>query len=183
MTNIAPNFDSLGQYLQFVKKNGPAALRPSKCPHSDCGKANPWCHGSYERKADRENSGPESLNPVPVFRYFCKLCKRTCSVLPWCISPRRWYLWAVQQAVLLLLISGYSQYYIACKLPPGRSTIKRWNLRLEQMFKLHTFYLCSRFPVLGRSLGNIFLFWGSCLNQMSLARAMYWIHHAGEIIP
>ena len=33
-------------------------------------------------------------------------CRRTCSRLPLCIAPRRWYDWALQQVVLQNLFDG-----------------------------------------------------------------------------
>jgi hypothetical protein len=181
MIIIAPNFNSLKQYVLFVNKNGSKPLRPSQCPH--CGKAHPWYHGTYTRKADRVNKGKLSLNPVSIFRIFCNFCKRTCSILPECMSPKRWYLWAIQQAALLLTIAGHSRRYIATKLQPTRNTLYRWQARFELMFKVHTFHLCSRTPELGRKLTSPEHFWAACLKQMSLARAMYWVHRAGGIIP
>ncbi|WP_226382967.1 DUF6431 domain-containing protein [Burkholderia mayonis] len=57
-----------------------------------------WGHGCYDRKADRSADG--QLNPVSVPRFRCPSCRRTCSRLPLCICPRRWYGWALQQQVL-----------------------------------------------------------------------------------
>lgn len=156
-------------------------MRPVRCP--TCGKSSLHCHGYYPRKAHRQSSGVASLNPIPIFRFLCIFCKHSCSVLPECIPPRRWYLWIVQQAVLLLLCFGCSKRNIASRLPPSRSTIRRWECRLIEMFKIHTFHLCSRFLELGRYLISLFTFWDVCLKQMPLARAMYWIHHAGGVVP
>ena len=156
-------------------------LRPEQCPH--CGKSFPHHHGYYPRKADRQNSAENSLNPIPIFRFRCDFCKRTCSVLPECIPPRRWYLWIVQQAALLLICLGYSKRSIASKLHLARSTVRRWEGRLQEMFKIHAFHLCSREPTLGVSLFSYLTFWDGCLKIMSLARAMYWIHHAGCAVP
>ncbi|MBE0548932.1 MAG: hypothetical protein IH627_15050 [Rubrivivax sp.] len=84
--------------------------RPAACPHCRC--SGMWRHGCYHRKADRSTGGGagggESLNPVPVLRFLCRACARTCSRLPACIAPRRWYDWLVQQAVLVLLLGGSS---------------------------------------------------------------------------
>jgi hypothetical protein len=66
----------------------PEAYRPDSCPH--CRLAGLWCHGCYYRKADR-SAGVESHNPVAVLRFLCRSCLRTCSRLPLCIAPRRWY--------------------------------------------------------------------------------------------
>ena len=105
----------------------PQDYRPKQCPH--CGLAGLWGHGHYDRKADRD---PGTLNPIPIPRFFCRGCRRTCSRLPSCIAPRRWYLWSVQQAVLLCLLSGISLEECATKwahLGPAPSTMR--TLRSE----------------------------------------------------
>ncbi len=104
-------------------------------------------------------------------------------MLPECIPPRRWYIWIVQQAALLMICLGHSKRSIAAQLPPARSTLGRWAFRLEEMFMTHAFHLCSRSPDLGLSRISCFIFWVHCLKKMSLARAMYYIHHAGCAVP
>lgn len=181
MFSIVPKFDSLKAYVDFTTLAEPKALKPRRCSH--CGKNILWSHGSYPRKADRENYGKDSLNPIPIFRYYCPSCRHTCSVLPECIPPRRWYLWSVQQMALLLIILEHSYRYIAHKVPPARTTIRRWYNRFKERFPVHSLHLCSRFPELGASLTSFSLFWKTCLEQMSLDRAMVWLHLAGETIP
>jgi Domain of unknown function (DUF6431) len=103
MHRIVFAFPTLQQHLRAVRST-PQSYRPDACGH--CGSACLWCHGCYHRKADRNDDG--SLNPVPVLRFRCSTCRRTCSRLPLCICPRRWYGWALQQQVLLLLLIGAS---------------------------------------------------------------------------
>jgi len=105
MNRILGSIVSLVQHLATVFTD-PDVYRPAACPH--CGSGGVWHHGCYHRKADRLNSAEESLNPVPVRRFLCPGCWHTCSRLPACIPPRRWYDWFVQQAVLLLLLCGAS---------------------------------------------------------------------------
>ena len=62
-----------------------------------------WRHGHYRRKTDREGQEGVYLDPVPIPRFYCRHCQATCSRLPGCIAPRRWYSWLVQQAVLAVL--------------------------------------------------------------------------------
>ncbi len=180
MFSIAP-FNSLRDFVEYIVQHGSKKLCPSRC--LNCGKAGLRCHGYYPRKADRENHGAHSLNPILIPRFFCPSCRHTCSVLPQCISPRRWYLWAVQQITLLLITLEHSWRYIEKKVPPVRSTIKRWNNRFKNMLPLHKLHLLSRFPELGRNVGEFCIFWKACLEQMSLSQAMLWVHCAGEIIP
>ena len=59
---IVPDVNSLNEYISYLAKKTHMALRPDYCIH--CGRAFPWCHGSYTRKADRENSPAKSLNPA-----------------------------------------------------------------------------------------------------------------------
>lgn len=181
MTSIVPYFTTLNAYVDYIIHHEPKKLRPARCPN--CGKSGLRCHGRYHRKADRENHREDSLNPVPILRFYCPCCRRTCSVLPECIPPRRWYLWPLQQVVLLLITLEHSWRYIERRVAPVRSTIKRWNYRFQEMFTLHAFHLRSRFPNLGRNAGTFNLFWKVCLEQMSLSQAMYLVHSAGEVVP
>ena len=34
-----------------------------------------WCHGCYERKADRTGSASDSLDPIPIPRDLCRSCR------------------------------------------------------------------------------------------------------------
>ena len=181
MFSIAPNFQTLESYVNHINQYGSAGLRPSKCGH--CGKSGMRSHGSYDRKADRDNHGKESLNPVAILRFLCTNCKHTCSVLPECIPPHRWYLWAKQQIVLVLAILRRSFRYIATQVVPGRTSVSRWIHRFKEMFTLHALPLRSRYPSLGINADNFITFWKACLELMSLAHAMFLVHRSGEIIP
>ena len=181
MPFIVPNIDTIKQYLNLLTEQGPSAFRPDCCP--TCGKLGLWCHGTYPRKADRLNSGSESLNPIPICRFMCSRCNHTCSSLPECIPPRRWYLWIVQSAAWVLMLIQFSLRRIASILPPARHTFSRWGNRFTLSFKMHVFHLCSRFSDLGASSASMATFWGACLKDMTLSHAMYWIHHAGGKIP
>jgi hypothetical protein len=105
MALILPGIHSLEQHHRRLCVQ-PEDYRPERCPH--CGKAGVWCHGAYSRKADREGRCDACLNPVPIPRFLCPHCQGTCSRLPQCLAPRRWYGWAVQQAVLAALVAGHS---------------------------------------------------------------------------
>src|ERR1700730_7388581 len=102
MLRIVPLIASLQQHLSELECT-PAVYRPPRCPH--CGLTRLWKHGRYDRKSDRDTG---KLNPISVPRFVCRRCGGTCSLLPSCLPPRRWYLWGVQAAVLLGLLSGAS---------------------------------------------------------------------------
>jgi hypothetical protein len=102
MQRIVASVTTLGQHLEALDTN-PEVYRPQACPH--CQLSGLWRHGCYHRKADR-SAGGQTRNPIAVLRFLCRECLRTCSRLPLCIAPRRWYGWAVQQMVLALLLIG-----------------------------------------------------------------------------
>ena len=135
-----------------------------------------------DRKSDRESSPGESLNPIMIQRYYCPGCKKTFSVLPECIPPLRWYLWEVQQTMLLLFTAGQSVYAIARKSRPSCKTIRRWLTCFQEQFLLHKDTLCACFGELSRTSG-FFDFWNACLKKMTLGSAMRLCHIAGVIIP
>lgn len=174
--SILPAITSLMQYLGLIK-NGSGLFRPERCPH--CGRCGMWCHGYYYRKTDRERG---LLNPIPIPRFICPHCGTTCSVLPECIPPRRWYLWKVQEAVFALICAGNSIKKIAKNLLLSRHTINRWWARLKNQYHLHKDALCNHLPGLGLT-SNVVDFWKACLGKISLGQAMYLCHASGVNIP
>ena len=176
--HIIANIASLIQYIKTLK-NTPGFLRLENCPC--CGKASLWRHGFYPRKASRGESN-ESPNPILIQRFFCPDCKKTSSVLPECIPPRRWYLWDIQQAALLLLLAGKSLNAAAKEIMPSRHTIKRWLTRLKKQFPLHKDVLCSHFIRLDRAVDYID-FWKIFFKDNLLSAAMRLCHVTGVLIP
>jgi transposase-like protein len=179
MALIIPAILSLVEHLKTLQTN-PEVYRPEQCPH--CGKAGPWCHGCYFRQSDRESPGRESLNPVPIPRFRCPHCNRTCSVLPECIPPRRWYLWAIQQIVLTLRLAGCSIRHISERVLPCRRTIQRWQARWKERFALHSFHLRNRIPDLGR-YPELQTFWQACLLHVPLSSAMLLLNEREVVVP
>ena len=177
--HIVAGIASLFQYLGLIK-NEPAIFRPESCGF--CGISHPWRHGSYPRKADRSNAGDHSLNPILIQRYYCSGCRRTFSVLPECIPPKRWYLWNVQQAALLLLFAGKSLNAVAKEIMPSRHTIKRWLSRSKEQFRIHKDVLCNHFIELGQTVTHID-FWQMFFKNNLLNTAMRLCHAAGVPIP
>lgn len=171
MHRIVPGILSLAQHLRLVVED-PERYRPSSCPH--CQASGLWCHGCYWRKADRREDAGASLNPVAVRRFWCRSCAHTCSRLPECIAPRRWYDWAAQQVVLLLLLAGCSVRRCALITGGARRTVQRWGAWLARREADFAFFLRSRFAELGRADDGA-AFWRLVLERMSLSRAMAWL--------
>jgi hypothetical protein len=152
--------------------SGCEAYRPLNCPH--CNGCKLWGHGYYERKADREPGGDGSLNPVAIARFLCATCLHTCSRLPLCIAPRRWYNWAVQQLVLLLILTGCSVKRCSGCAALDRRTVRRWRDWLCQCSEVFVLHLRSRFAQLGREPDTPVL-WYRVLHDMTLGVAMAWL--------
>ena len=152
-----------------------------RCP---CGKSNPWLHGTYDRKSDRvATTSTESLNPIPVQRYYCPVCKKTCSVLPECIAPSRWYLWEIQALALISVFTGKSIFATANKIQISRQTISRWYGRLREQLIFHKDTLCSIFSELGQMSTKLNNFWLAVFKKISFGTAMRICHIAGVAIP
>lgn len=179
MVHIFAGILSLVQYIR-IQKREPEALRLDYCPC--CGKSNPWRHGGYSREADRINPSNESLNSIFIQRYYCPACQKTCSVLPECIPPRRWYLWETQQEAMLLFLLGSSARAAEKQVKPSRHTIKRWISWLIVQFKLHKDALCTHFPVFGLFM-KLVSFWTNVFNKLPLSSAMRLCHVSGVSIP
>lgn len=167
MNRILGTITTLDQHFVEIA-NGGHAYRPERCPHCRC--AGLWHHGCYRRKADRNASAQESRNPVPILRFLCHTCLRTCSRLPACIAPGRWYDWAMQQIVLLLLLAGTSLRQGWRQTGRARSTLRRWRDWLLARSASFTFCLRSRHPELGRLPEPGF--WPQVISRMSLALVM-----------
>jgi transposase-like protein len=162
----------LPQHIDQIH-HAPEVYRPLACVH--CGLGWPWHHGCYERKADRSGAVDASLNPVPVCRFICHGCGRTCSRLPLAIAPRRWYDWAIQQRVLEWLLSELSLHQAGERAHLDRRTVRRWWEWLKSCTEQFSFKLRSRFPELGRVGDDWKAFWRAVLNQMPLCEAMAWL--------
>jgi hypothetical protein len=176
MALILPGILSLLQHFETLRKD-PESFRPKRCP--GCRHAIVWCHGCYTRKTDID-----SLNPVPILRFFCPDCRSTCSTLPECIPPRSWYLWQTRQVIFLLLLAGNSVGKTvalngsrAC-----RRTIQRWWRRFQDCSPVYSFHLRAHFPWLGRHAG-FNDFWTICLDSIPLSTVMRLIHEEGVLVP
>ena len=184
---IVPLISSLPQHRQEIELD-PQQYRPSKCPHPKCGRAGGlWAHGHYKRKVrgkakrdcDHERAQGEV---ILVPRYLCRYCGDTCSSLPTCVPPRRWYIWDVQAAVLALLLAGGSLNECARQFLPSRRTACRWWRWLQARHALFADRLRSRWPDLGRAVDMREL-WQKCMAMRPLSEAMAEIARQGTAVP
>lgn len=172
MRRILIGITSLKQHLQTLSQNR-EVYRPHSCPH--CGFGTLWEHGNYERKADRMRVGEGNLNPIPIPRYLCAGCERTCSRVPECIAPRRWYNWIVQAVYLRAALRQAPPEAATSSSHPGRRTIGRWWNWLCECGAVFRFHLSSRFAELGR-VGGEHDYWRHVLETMGLSRAMAFVN-------
>ena len=179
MILILPEITTLTQYLFQTENSKSDIFDNIRCVHCGCDKL--WKHGWYYRKADRDNHATESLNPIPIQRFLCLSCKKTCSALPECIPPRRWYLWKIQQIIFALFLIGKTIYAIAKDSIPSRYTIRRWIINFKKQFELHKSVLCQHFVNLGRTK-DFTDFWCRCFKDISLAQSMRICNVAGVSI-
>lgn len=186
MQSILPDILTLVQHTQTLNEAS-EQYRPERC--TCCGKSAPWRHGFYPRKSDREHARAESLNPILIPRFFCPDCKRTCSVLPECIPPQRWYLWSLQQHMLLQLLLGSSlnaahttHQSHSSRPTPARSTLRRWWVRLKEQYQCQRDALCADCHALAQH-ADLVSFWRHCFSLISLSKAMLICQQAGAAIP
>lgn len=180
MAHILSGILSLIQYKNEVESSSDEKYRPQRCEY--CGRLRLRRHGTYPRGSDRVNKSSHSLNPILIQRYYCPSCKKTMSVLPECISARRWYLWESQQTVLLLILLGKSICQIASDVIPSRHTVARWCKWFKQQYRLHRDTLCAHYHALAGAVG-FNGFWESCIDAMPLSSAMRLCQIAGVSIP
>lgn len=178
MMYIMAGIMSLLQYVEQCHDDKIKRLASCGC----CGRANPWGHGCYPRKSDRINSASESLNFIFIPRYYCPGCRKTCSVLPECIPPRRWYLWETQQAAILQFFLEGSARAVEKKVKPSRHTITRWVAWIIVQYYSYKDALCTQFPSFGL-LTEPVAFWRHVFDKVSLSTAMRLCHVAGVSIP
>ena len=171
MNRIVASVTNFEQHMEAMEARVDV-YRPLACPHCQLGGL--WRHGCYYRKAAHRPGGGGSLNPVPVSRYLCPGCEGTCSRLPLCIAPRRWYDWGMQQVVLLLILAGCSLHQCSRSTLFERRTLRRWRDWLVARSESFAFFLRSRFAELGRSSDRD-SFWLQVINTMSLGQAMAWL--------
>ena len=171
MHRIVATVTSLEQHRRLLVID-PDWYRPPACPH--CGLGKLWRHGCYQRKAERGAGASAAQNPVPIPRFLCSGCQRTCSRLPLCIAPRRWYDWAIQQRALHGLATGASLHVAARCAQVARHTARRWWAWLTERGEQFAFFLRSRCPQWGR-VSDRAAFWHARLTEHALPELMAWL--------
>jgi hypothetical protein len=180
MHRIVSGITTLCQHIDTLRST-PNIYRPPCC--SNCGHGTLWNHGYYFRKAVRGLAfDDKNQQPIPIPRYLCSFCQRSCSRLPSCIPPRRWYGWLLQQQVLQSLLTFYSLR--GCRIVHGlcRSTVRRWWNWLASRTPIFEFFLRSRFPEWGRAIDSQ-SFWRACLCSMPLSEIMACLDNDGVAVP
>ena len=170
---------TLSQHLESLS-TAIARYRPDQCLH--CSHPVVWGHGFYERKSDRINSGKKTRNPIPIPRFRCANCRRTFSVLPECIPPRRWYLWVTQQDGLQGCLDGFSFHQLSALLPVARSTISRWFHWLKARSPDFQKTVCALYPTFGY-FAHWPDFWRQWFDQHLLSKAMWQLSRNGWVVP
>ncbi len=179
MRPIVSDIITFSQHL-YALEHSFELYRPSSCPH--CNAFVLWCHGYYGRKPDRLNHGDDSVNDIPIPRFLCATCGRTCSTLPECIAPARWYPWAIQQWCLWLSLNGWSVKQLNRIFPMARSTISRWVHWLKDSFKSHHRTLCSYVSSMGY-FSTCPSFWCHWLDSKHFSQAMVLVNKSGLPVP
>ena len=179
MRPIVAEIHSLVEYNQLIAVNL-ESLRPEKCPYCFC--SNLHFHGHYDRKSDRESPPGENLNPIPIYRFLCPDCKRTCSTLPECIPPRRWYIWATQKKAIFSYFKYGSFAEASQEVIPSGQTIRRWFNRLVEKFQIHAATLRATFSWLGY-ISELIPFWQAWCDKRKLSTAMLCLNNSDVAIP
>lgn len=131
MTIIAQSFERSIHDLQDLAALPPVeAVRPPACPN--CGAAagvpgalNLIGHGTYRRQVLGLADSPTLV--IAVRRVLCRACRRTTSVLPDELHPRRWYAGAaILLAVVLSLLRGQAADDVR-RAVGGQSETRRWR--------------------------------------------------------
>jgi Domain of unknown function (DUF6431) len=180
MLRILPNVASLREHVHRLIYRA-TEYRPEHCPIC-CG-AHLRRHGCYKRKPRGECI--DACTAVKVPRFLCIDCKHTCSVLPSCIAPRRWYMWSVQQPVLTYLLCGGTQEKCAEELEhlgPAISTMRRWWRWLQSRHEGLAFHLRSKQPQWGRA-ADWQEFWQRAFRDEPLRELMAYLDAQGLTVP
>lgn len=179
MAQIIKEYRSLEQYQQTVHFN-PDALKPDQCDH--CGCEHLWCNGQYERAISGRDKNKTKAEAIDILRFKCSRCRIHYSVLPSIVSLLRWYLWCMQQWVLLMVLNGYSFCKASQIAGIDRRTVARWYAWLQDKFQMIYQLVChldSRF-IHHNTLNDFYL---SLFIFHSLSRLAAVLHQNKILVP
>lgn len=179
MCRMIGSIRTLKQHFLILKSN-PCAYKPERCPQ--CGLGGLWAHGAYHRKGDRSLISENRSVLIPIPRFRCPYCNTTCSRLPACLSPRRWYPWSAQGLALALLLVGTTLTKIREWVGSCANTVRRWRNRLYERAQQLEFHLRGLFPFLGRHSQRE-SFWMRTLSAPGLPEAMAALCRLGVVVP
>jgi len=80
-----------------------------------------------------------------------------------------------------MVLKGYSYAQIMRDQLPMYRTIKRWKAWLKGEFLIHSHVLKVSFSDLNDQ--SLAIFWSDCWQQMSLAKAMFYVQQDKEAVP
>jgi len=182
IAQILIEYSSVDDYIDH-SINNPILLKPPRCDDCGCLKFN--LNGFYDRKS--ENRGKEinlKNGTLRIRRFKCynKDCGKNYSILPSLISPRRWYLWCMQQYVLKLALSGISIKQVALQSSVARSTISRWLA----WFKARWSEFCNELMAEHSCCSGITCasqFYSILIERWRFHQVMHKLHQIGLVIP
>ncbi len=160
-------------------------LRPSACPLCKHPARPPGKrlgivgHGTYRRQVLGLLEAGKSL-VMWVRRYLCRGCRRTISVLPEALLPRRWYAAAaILLALVLSLLLGVAAEEVRRRLgEPGETrgwkTLDRWQ---RQLFAPLWSWVAAQLGVAGQGPGS------NRVQRSDRLRKLLLLHAAGERSP
>jgi len=179
MTQIIKEYGTVNQYRDDVKYH-PENLKPQAC--DNCGCNHFWKNGDYERAITGRDKDKSNSEVVDIIRFKCSFCHENYSVLPSMIPLFRWYLWCMQQWVLLLVLNGYSFYKAARVSGVDRRTVSRWFYWLKDKYKIIYHTMCQ----LDKNLSKYYLikdFYSSLFSCHHLSKISMYLHQYNLLVP
>ena len=181
MTQIIREYPSIDKYNDDATHN-PTKMKPDACVI--CGSTEFVLNGFYPRKSEKRGKDTHIKNgELGVRRMKCKgKCAKSYSILPSIIPPLRWYLWCMQQLVLMLYIAGQSIHKIAKEAKVARSTVRRWVDWGKQKWCIFCNELMPSLTFLSE-VNSFTDFYQRIFEKWDLSEVMCRLHHLGLVIP
>jgi len=123
-------------YLQTLQHGFPEAWRPTVCPH--CNRERSFHHHG---KRNRLVVLLTAFHWIPIYRFKCKICKHTQSVIPSFVLPGQQASLELQEHVLSQVEEGQPLNPIHENMPPesqhSEKTLWRWKKRWQKLIDLN----------------------------------------------